>query len=177
MALLLFQWFLSLSTFFNVLHSAPVASNTEKGMHPFYVSVTEINHNASENTMEISSKIFTDDLEATLNKKYNKKLDLFDANNTVEENRIISDYIGRHLVMKLDGKPVVMELLGFEREGEAIWSYLQVSGVKAPGKVEITNSILYDAYTDQINLLHVTVKGIRKSTKLDYPKAQAMFTF
>lgn len=177
MALLMFQWFVALSTFFNVFPASPEISHKGEEMHPFYVSVTEINHNAAENTMEISSKIFTDDLEATLNKKYNKKLDLFDAENTPEENRVIADYLSKHLVMKLDGKPVVMELLGFEREGEAIWSYLQVSGVKAPGKVEITNSILYDAYTDQINLLHVTVKGTRKSTKLDYPKAQALFNF
>ena len=35
--------------------------------HPFFVSVTEINHNAKDKTIEIACKIFTDDFE-TLSK-------------------------------------------------------------------------------------------------------------
>ena len=34
--------------------------------HPIYVSVTEIEHNAKDKTLEISCKIFTDDFEKTL---------------------------------------------------------------------------------------------------------------
>ncbi len=37
-------------------------------LHPFYVSVIEINHNTKDATAEISIRIFTQDLETTLQK-------------------------------------------------------------------------------------------------------------
>ena len=37
-------------------------------VHPFYVSVTEINQNAAEKSLEISCKFFADDFEQTLEK-------------------------------------------------------------------------------------------------------------
>ena len=38
--------------------------------HPFYISVTEINQNPKEKTLEISCKLFAEDFETTLNKEY-----------------------------------------------------------------------------------------------------------
>ena len=34
---------------------------SQQDAHPIYVSVTEIEHNAAEKTLEISCRIFTDD--------------------------------------------------------------------------------------------------------------------
>jgi hypothetical protein len=39
------------------------------------------------------------------------------------------------------------------------------------------NSILYEAYDKEINLMHVTVGGERKSTRLNYPDKEASFQF
>ena len=47
-------------------------------MHPFYVSVIDINHNNKEASLEISVRTFTTDLENRLEKEYNVKLDLSD---------------------------------------------------------------------------------------------------
>ena len=50
-------------------------------LHPIYVSVTEIEHNAKDNTLEISCKIFTGDLEAVLRKNNKIKVDFDWVNN------------------------------------------------------------------------------------------------
>ena len=42
--------------------------------HPIFVSVTQIDHNATDKTLEISCKIFTDDFEQTL-RQQNKEQD------------------------------------------------------------------------------------------------------
>ena len=47
-----------------------------KGSHPFHVSVVEINHNATDKTLEITCKIFTDDFEKVLVQNYKTKVDL-----------------------------------------------------------------------------------------------------
>ena len=91
--------------------------------------------------------------------------------------KLISTYLKKHLVVKLDGKPVVLEFIGFERENEAVWSYLQVSNTVAPKKIDVTNDLLYDSFDQQINLMHVSVAGNRKSAKLNHPEATASFQF
>ena len=146
-------------------------------VHPLFVAVTEINHNAQEKTLEISCKTFTDDLEKSIEKSTNQKIDLFNVKDKAAAEKAIADYFRKHLVIKTDGKPAQLELIGFERESEAVWSYFQVNNVPLVKKIDITNNILYEASNDQINLMHVTVNGNRKSTKLDFPNTHAAFDF
>ena len=136
-------------------------------VHPLFVSVTEINHNAQDKTLEISCKVFTDDLE----------IDLFTVKDKAAANKAISDYFRKHLALKADGKAVQMELIGFEREGDATWSYFQVPNISSVKKIEVDNNILYEASDQEINLMHVTVNKDRKSTKIDYPDVHAVFEF
>jgi len=146
-------------------------------LHPFFIAVTEINHNPKEKTLEISCKTFTDDLEKAIDKSANLKIDLFNVKDKAQADKAVSDYVKKHLNIKVDGKPVTLEFVGFEREGDALWSYYEVSNVPSVKKIEVTNTLLHDASTDQINLVHVTANGTRKSTKLDYPASQVNFDF
>jgi len=146
-------------------------------VHPLFVSVTEINHNAQEKTLEISCKTFTDDLEKAIEKSSNVKIDLFTVKDKAVANKAITDYFKKHLSLKADGKAVQMELVGFEREGDATWSYFQVSNIAALKRLEVNNNILYEASDEETNLMHVTVNNVRKSTKIDYPDVKAVFEF
>lgn len=175
MAILLFKWFfISLLAGLGSKEGRDARGNLN---HPFYVSVTEINHNAGDKNLEVSCKIFTDDFETALTKMSGSKVDLFNPKDKAEVEKRIASYLKKHLVIKLDGKPVILEFVGFERENEAVWSYLQVSNTVAPKKMEINNDLLYDAFDKQINLMHVSVGGNRKSTKLNYPDASVSFQF
>lgn len=146
-------------------------------VHPLYVSVTEINHNATDKNLEISCKIFTDDFEKALAGQYNKKIDLFNPKDKGEADKLVSDYVRKRLLIKLDGKDIALEFVGFERENDAVWSYFQTPAATAPKKVEISNSILYETYEKQLNLMHVSVGGNRKSTRLNNPDKEAKFEF
>ncbi|MET0298685.1 MAG: DUF6702 family protein [Flavitalea sp.] len=153
-------------------------SQDENDDHPIYVSITEINHNPSVKSLEIACKIFTEDLEAVLARAYGTKVDFFHPKDSAAAGKLITDYISKHLVISVDGKKVKPVLIGFEREVDAVWSYFEVTGVPvAPKTVNILNDLLYDSFKQQINLMHVTVGGKRKSTKVDYPDANASFSF
>jgi hypothetical protein len=146
-------------------------------VHPLFVSVTEINHNAQEKTLEISCKAFTEDLEKAIEKTSKVKLDLFNSKDKAAAEKAINEYVSKHLQLKADGKSLQLQFVGFEREGDAIWSYFQVNNIPTLKKIEISDNILFEASDEQINLLHVTVNGNRKSTKLDYPNAHVLFEF
>jgi hypothetical protein len=147
------------------------------GLHPFYVSVTEINQNPKAKILEISCKIFTDDFEACLEKFSHLKIDLTDQKEKPKAEKWIAEYISKHLLLFVDGKPVVLQWVGSEKEAEATWSYFQVNDVTKVKKIDLVNSLLYDSFGSQINIMHVTINGIRKSTKISNPDTQASFEF
>jgi len=145
--------------------------------HPFYVSVTEINHNAKTQSVEISCRMFYDDLEHVLEKQYHTQLDIVKPKNKQQLNQFINDYIHKHLVVKVDGKVLNPAYLGYEIQEDGAWSYFEVKGISKALKVEVYDDLLYTEHTEQINMLHVIVNGERKSTKLDNPEANASFSF
>jgi hypothetical protein len=52
-----------------------------------------------------------------------------------------------------------------------------VLNVPTVSKVDISTSIMYDQFEDQMNIFHVIVDGKRKSTKLNYPDKEAVISF
>lgn len=145
--------------------------------HPFHVSVVEINHNAADKTLEISCKIFTDDFEKVLAQNYKTKVDLINPPNKAAMDSLVKKYVLSHFSIMADGKPAPLVYLGFERESEAVYSYIEVDNIVAVRKIDITNSLMHDMFTDQVNLMHVKVGDTRKSTKLDYPATVTKFEF
>jgi len=91
--------------------------------------------------------------------------------------KLVNDYIHKHLSLKADGRPVDFTLLGFEKDQDVVYSYFQVDGVAAVKTIALTNTLMYDLFKDQISLMHITVGGHRKSGKLDYPEKEAAFGF
>ncbi len=145
--------------------------------HPFYVSVTEINQNKTEKTLEISCKLFAEDLESVLSKDYKATLDLADEKSKAILNKIIPDYINKHLALALEGKTAKLSYIGFEKDKESVFCYFQVDGVNTIKKLDVVNTLLHDFNDDQINIIHVMVNRKRQSTKLDFPTRQASFSF
>jgi len=156
-----------------VLLSSASTDNT----HPFHVSVVEINHNATDKTLEISCKIFTDDFEKVLAQNYKVKVDLTNPPDRKAMDSVVKKYILSHFSVSVDGKPGPLSYLGFEKDAEAVYSFVQVENVPSVKKVEFTNKLMQDMFTDQVNIVHVIVKGERKSTKLDYPATVAKVEF
>lgn len=177
MVLPLYKWLLICTNLFLGAGEPMNTSPAPAAVHPLYVSVTEVNHNAADKNLEIGCKIFTDDFEKTLTALYKKHVDLFSPKDKAETDKQIAEYVRKRFVVKLDGKEMTLEFVGFERDNDVIWSYFQAPAPVAPRKVEITNSLLYELYDKQLNLMHVTVGGVRKSTRLNYPDKEARLEF
>jgi hypothetical protein len=153
------------------------AAYKDEVAHPLHVSVTEINHNAADKTLEISCKLFTDDFENVLTQIYKTKVNLISPPDRSAMDKLVADFIQKHLFLKTDGKAARLSYLGFERENDVVYSYLQVENIVSLKKLEITNQFMHELFTDQINLMHVITGGKRKSVKLDYPEKEAVMNF
>ena len=145
--------------------------------HPFYVSVTEIKHNVRTKSLEISSRVFYDDLEVALENSSKSKIDILNPFDRKKVDAAMADYFAKHLQLSVNRKVVNIKYLGYEIEDDAAWCYFEVPKVLNVGSITIKNDILYQEHSEQINMMHVIVKGKRQSTKLDNPKANAEFSF
>lgn len=146
-------------------------------MHPLHVSTTEMNFNAKEKSIEISCRIFTDDFERILAKTYKTKTDLTKTEMRPAMDALIKKYIDSHLQYSLNGKSVKANYIGFEIDHEATNIYLEIENVLFIQSLGVTNSLLYDLFDDQMNILHVENKGIRKSARANYPSTQLEVNF
>jgi hypothetical protein len=154
-----------------------VINSPSTAKHPIFVSVTEIEHNAKEKTLEISCKIFTDDFEKTLRQTYKTYIDLLQPKDKNAMNKLVTDYVQKHLLIKVDGKPAALQFIGYEQDEEGIISFYQVNNITAVKKLEITNNILFEYKKEQMSIIHTTVNGNKKSAKLVNPEEKASFDF
>jgi hypothetical protein len=168
MVSILFKWLLT---------GAMLISAAGGSVHPIYMSVTEIEHNAKEKTLEISCRIFTNDLETTLRQTNKGFIDLINPKDKAATNKLVNDYIQKHLSIVVDGKTVALQFLGYEQQEDAINSFYQVNNIATVKKITITDNILYEYKSEQISLLHVTVDGNRKSTKMINPEEKTSLEF
>lgn len=180
MAALFNKWFLlSVFPWLTLSQFSPVVSMPEAGTvpHPLHVSVLEINHNSAEKTLEISCRIFTDDFEKVLGQNYKTRIDLINPPDRPAMEKLVKDYVLKHIKIDLDGKTISPNFLGYEKDNDAVYSYFEVTQVPTVKKLVIENLLMHDLFEDQINLMHVTVGGNRKSGKLNYPDKEAVFNF
>ncbi|MEJ7589358.1 MAG: DUF6702 family protein [Ferruginibacter sp.] len=152
-------------------------SGFSNGVHPLFVSVTEIGHNAKSETLEISCKIFTDDFETVLRKEYNTKIDLLDVNFRSAMNPLVNEYIQKHFSVITEGKTATLKFLGFEQQEEGIVSYYEAANIAHVVKIEVINNILYEFKPQQMGIIHIMVNGQRKSRSLNNPADRASFEF
>ncbi len=168
MVLFLFKWLMVGSLAF---------SSPSVAVHPIFVSVTEIEHNTKDKTLEISCKIFTDDFERTLRQAYNTHVDLLKPKDKNAMNKLVADYVQKHLQIKPDDKATNLQFLGYEQDEDGIISFYQVNNIVTVKKIEVVNNILFEYKKEQMGIVHVIVNSKRQSAKLLNPVDKASFEF
>jgi hypothetical protein len=136
------------------------------GLHPFHVSITELIYKEETKSVQIMHKVFVDDFEQTLNKNYKVNLDILSLSNTQSIDSMVENYLGKNFAVVIDGKAQEISYLGSELEDNVLWCYQEIYKVRKPETFEITNSIMFDEFDDQSNLVHTTVNGKLKTLRL-----------
>lgn len=158
-----------------VILAAALSCASFSAKHPYYISVTEIRFNTSRQTVNTSCRMFTDDLQQALFKLYNKRINL--QQNDTAALPLLQRYISERLQLTIAGKGTKFKLIGYEIEEEATWCYLETGPYTAPGKIAVTNKLLFDFLPEQTNFIHCYKNEERKSTKVVNPNPVAVFEF
>ncbi|TAI48166.1 hypothetical protein EW142_08800 [Flagellimonas allohymeniacidonis] len=133
--------------------------------HKFYVSVTNIQYSEKNNSLQITSRIFIDDLEAVLQERYGVTSNLATNRESTIAETYIEKYFRAKFVLELDGEKVDYQFLGKAYDNDVIICYLELSDVKLDdlNSVAFQNEILTDLFDEQQNIVHFKWNGKKKS--------------
>ena len=150
----------SIKLFFIILVLPLIAFTTA---HKFYTSVTQIEYVKEKQAIQIISRIFIDDFEKVLRERYDQSITLSDIN----EKEQINSYIGKYLTSKINIKinDIDSEIifLGKEYENDVMICYLEIINIEHIKSLEITNTVLFDLYSKQQNIVRTNVNSNKKS--------------
>lgn len=145
--------------------------------HKFYVSVTEVEYVKEKQSVQIISRIFIDDLENTLRKRYDKRLMFSPKNETEEVNVYLQRYLKDKINITINGTPVNFKFIGKEYDNDILFCYLEVTGIKNIKTFDITNSLLFDSFEDQQNIVKLNINNEKKSYILMQQNDKAVLKF
>jgi len=144
-------------------------SKASSNLHPIHVSTSNIEYNKQDGKLEVICTLFTDDFEDALAKQYHAKTDLTKQEMHAAMDELVKKYIAANLDIQADGHSVKLNYLGYEINREATDVYLESDALPPVKKVDVTVSLLYSLFDDQMNIVHVIVGGVRKSERVNYP--------
>jgi hypothetical protein len=90
---------------------------------------------------------------------------------------VVKQYLAANLHLKANAIAAPLNYVGFEINREAVNVYLESDKITIPKKIEAGVSLLHNLFDDQLNIVHITVNGVRKSERLDYPNKLVTQTF
>ena len=144
--------------------------------HEFYVSLCQIDHNPETNALEITMRIFTDDLEYGITGSQ----DFYGLGTSKEPpgaDSLIFSYILKNFEVNLDGNCMKLNYIGKEVEVDVTWIYVEIENVHELGNIEITNRMLTELFEDQVNIVNVNYnqKTLGLLLKQDKPSGVIKF--
>jgi predicted RNase H-related nuclease YkuK (DUF458 family) len=132
-------------------------------LHKFYVGVFQIDYFKEKKAVQITVRLFIDDLEKALYKKHNKHIYITTKDEIAEANTLIANYLSEKLKIKINNKSQSLQFLTKEQEDNIVICYLKIPFKDKIKDLEITNTVLSDIFKEQQNLVHLNLNSNKKT--------------
>lgn len=144
-------------------------------LHDFHTSISEAEYNESNKTFEVSLRVFTNDFEEALAQKNKIKNLKLDKNS--KYNDLIEAYIKDNFYFTdSKNKKLPLNFVGKELDVDVTWIYFEIPFNKYNSGYSITNSVLVELFDDQVNLVNLKYKGLKKTYLLKTNKTTTSLT-
>ena len=144
--------------------------------HPVHVSVTSMEYNKGEKIFLVSFKVFTDDFETIVERKYGVNLNLGKEDELKSADEYFSRYFRESFSFIVNGEelrePVFLEK---NMNDIAVWLYYKYPTSDNVKEVEIENIIMLDMFKDQSNLLIFKYNDFEKGFIFNSEKVKIQF--
>ncbi|BDU24864.1 MULTISPECIES: DUF6702 family protein [unclassified Flavobacterium] len=132
--------------------------------HKFYVGVFQVNYAAEKKMLQITSRIFIDDLNNAMEKKYHKKTFVGTSKETQADIDLLKKYLSENFLIKVNGQPKAITFLSKEVEADDVLvCYSRIKDVEKFKTLEISNTLLVDWNAEQQNITHISAFDTKRS--------------
>lgn len=139
-------------------------SLTAFSFHKFYMGVFQVNYAAEKKMIQITSRIFIDDLNNGMEKKYHQKTFVGTDKETQADIDLLKKYLAENFSIKVNGQSKPITFLSKEVESnDVLVCYSRIKDIDKIKTIEITNTILVDWNAEQQNITHISAFGTKKS--------------
>lgn len=145
--------------------------------HEFYVSVTQVEFVKEKQSVQITTRIFIDDLEALLQERYDGKIILNISKKEESIDTHIEKYLKSKLRININNAPVSFKFLGKEYEDDIVYCYMEINDIVEISSFNITNLILFDLFEDQQNIVKTNINSKKKSFMLTSYNKEGVLNF
>ncbi len=154
-----------LTVFVLLLMANPAAA------HRAHAGLTEMAPDRSGKILEITHRLYAHDLEPLLfHKVYN------DWAQSPQGIARVGAYSAAHFALSADGKPLALDYVGAEPEGEFIYIYFTAPLPKGAKTLGVQDALLTDMFDDQVNLVNLTMGGKTQSHYFRYGDTPKTFS-
>ncbi|WP_245625602.1 DUF6702 family protein [Flagellimonas eckloniae] len=148
-------------------------------LHKYYLSVTNMQYSEKNDSFQITSRIFIDDLEEVLKERYGIIAELATSDEAKVSNAYIEKYFRTKFAIELNGEIAKYTFLGKKYEEDVVICYLELNNINFTDlqSISIQNEILTDLFEEQQNVVHLKWKGQKKSFVLIKENNKGMLNF
>ncbi|MFG6686361.1 DUF6702 family protein [Mariniflexile sp. HNIBRBA6329] len=132
-------------------------------IHKYYISVTQIDYLQNKQSVQITTRIFIDDLEKLLRERYDESITLAGNDELPAADLYIERYLNEKIKIKINNKETAFSFIGKEYDVDLVKCYLEIEGVKKIESFEISNEVLFDLFSDQQNIIKTKINSKQKS--------------
>jgi len=123
--------------------------------HPFYVSICQVYFNRETTSLEISLKIFADDLSTGLEKAGYPNLYIGEDREDPNTDTYLFSYLKKELRFEVNGKPTEYQFVGKEMDEAVVWTYLEIKNVTDLKSIQTKCTLLTEVFETQSNVIQI----------------------
>jgi len=129
--------------------------------HDFHSSLAEMHYNAASKSLEVSLRVFSDDLEAALTKDNNRTIKV---NETESTDPLIKQYLVKHFALmdaRNTRKPI--QWIGKELTVDVTWLYFEIPLAEDMKGFKLQNSVMFDLFDNQVNIVNMNYRSQKRT--------------
>jgi hypothetical protein len=147
------------------------------GLHKYYISLTKIDFVEKEKSVQITMRFFIDDIEKTLENRYEIELELATNKENNKANIYLERYIASKFEVIINQNVKLYKFLGKEYENDVVFFYLEITDIEMINQITIQNRMLFEEFPDQENFVKLDINNSRKTFVLRKENDKEMLNF
>lgn len=140
-------------------HARAASLTPVAAAHKFYTSLARVEYNAEGKSVEVSLRVFADDLELALTRRAGRRVSL---DRTKDADRLVLDYLRETFEIKnRDGATKTLKWVGMELRSGVALIYVEAEMPEGLSGARLRAQLLFELYEKQVNTVSVRYPGVR----------------